>query len=318
MAHLLPHWRDLVWVSSCVSVLAGLALAWCAVGALLQDVWRASPRGRFGLVLPLLLLLLIPIAAACFWFGAFGAIPFPLIQLGNFLFFVVLIAHPLITALLLMWVSREARAFASKHPLTASSASSWWVEWCSRCSVDSSSTSLPCWAAGYRRWSSCLHYASPSSSPSARSWGYPAHVRAGRHAPRTLLPLTLARLGSLEGIGTELSGALARSSCACGGVKTRSCQKTDDPSSGVQPFSRKHHTYGQLLHRSHSDQVSKICTACFYPCLFPAPLYTTFAMASAKGICRKSRTIRKRGTRIVVCRNNFPHSDHNFSQHLTV
>jgi uncharacterized membrane protein len=33
-----------------------------------------------------------------------------LIQLGNFLFFVVLIAHPLITALLLMWVSREARA----------------------------------------------------------------------------------------------------------------------------------------------------------------------------------------------------------------
>ena len=61
-------------------------------------------------------LLLIPTAAACFWFGTQGAIPFPLYQLGNVLFFVVLIAHPLITALLLRWVSREAGTLRQQAP----------------------------------------------------------------------------------------------------------------------------------------------------------------------------------------------------------
>ncbi len=127
-------WANLVWVSSGVSVVAGLALALCAVGALLRDVWRASPRGRLGLVLPLVLLLLIPIAAACFWFGTQGTItmlwlsllhqlsviplivvliahPFSVIPL-----IVVLIAHPFITALLLERVSREASTLREIAP----------------------------------------------------------------------------------------------------------------------------------------------------------------------------------------------------------
>src|SRR6266849_1738613 len=70
--------------------------------------------------------------------------------------------------------------------------------------------------------------------------------------------------------------------CPCGGVKTRPCQKTSDPSSGVTPFSRKHHTYGPPLHRSLSDDVYKVCTACSHTCLFPAHLYTTFGMASLR------------------------------------
>ena len=42
--------------------------------------------------------------------------PFPLYQLVRPLFLVVVLAHPLITALLLLWVSREARALSPKAP----------------------------------------------------------------------------------------------------------------------------------------------------------------------------------------------------------
>jgi hypothetical protein len=99
---------------ACVSFFAGLALAWCAVGALLQDVWRASPRGRFGQFLPLVMLLLIPFSLLlCYWFGA---IPPPLILLGILLFMVMVFVHPLITALLLTCVSREACALREVAP----------------------------------------------------------------------------------------------------------------------------------------------------------------------------------------------------------
>lgn len=108
--------ENLLWVSSCVSVVAGLALAWCAVGALLCQAWRASPHGRFGLVRSLLLPLLIPLAAACYWFAPHGAIPVFLNMLFAIPLLVVLIAHPLITALLLERVSRETRALQKIAP----------------------------------------------------------------------------------------------------------------------------------------------------------------------------------------------------------
>jgi len=110
-----PAWENLMWVSSCLCVVAGLALAWWAVGALLSQVWRASPRGRLGLVLPLFLLLLIPLVlAALELFGSvFVNILFPPLP---FLLLVVLFAHPLLTALLLGWVSREARALREIAP----------------------------------------------------------------------------------------------------------------------------------------------------------------------------------------------------------
>jgi hypothetical protein len=105
-------WENLMWVSSCLCVVAGLALAWWAVGALLSQLWRASPRGRLSLVLPLFLLLLIPLVVAA------------LEQLGpdfvKMLFaiplLVVLFAHPLLTALLLGPMSREARALGEAVP----------------------------------------------------------------------------------------------------------------------------------------------------------------------------------------------------------
>jgi hypothetical protein len=103
-----------MWVSSCLSVVAGLALAWCAVGALLCQAWRASPLGRLGLVLPLFLLLLIPLAAALEQFG-----PLFLKLLFAIPLLVVLIAHPLLTALLLGWVSREARALREIAPTSS-------------------------------------------------------------------------------------------------------------------------------------------------------------------------------------------------------
>jgi len=104
-------WENLMWVSSCLIVVAGLALAWWAVGALLSQAWRASERGRLGLFLPLLLLLLIPLVAVLEQFG-----PFFLRVLFAAPLLVVLIAHPLLTALLLGWVSREARTLREIAP----------------------------------------------------------------------------------------------------------------------------------------------------------------------------------------------------------
>ena len=102
---------NLVWISSCLLVVAGLALAWCAVGVLLSQVWRASLRGRLRLVLPLFLVLLIPLAAALEQFG-----PLLLKLLFAIPLAVVLIAHPLLTALLLGKVSRESRTFQESAP----------------------------------------------------------------------------------------------------------------------------------------------------------------------------------------------------------
>src|SRR5579885_2954878 len=92
----LAAWENVVWVSSCLLVVAGLVLAWWAVGSLLSQAWRASPRGRLGLLRPLWLLLLLPLLAA------------PLLLL--------LLAQPIIIALLLVWVTHEARVLGENDP----------------------------------------------------------------------------------------------------------------------------------------------------------------------------------------------------------
>jgi len=89
-----------------------LALAWCAVGALLSQIWRAHPRGRLDLVLPLVPLLLIPLVGAAL--EQFGPVFVQLLFAIPFL--VVLFAHPLLTALLLGRVSREAHALGEIAP----------------------------------------------------------------------------------------------------------------------------------------------------------------------------------------------------------
>jgi hypothetical protein len=93
-----------------VLLFAGLALAW-GFGCLplLVSAWRASPHGRFRLFGPLVLLL----SSSLFFLLAlgFGAIPPRLMELLVMpLLFPLFFVQPLITALLLLWVSREARA----------------------------------------------------------------------------------------------------------------------------------------------------------------------------------------------------------------
>ena len=107
----LTAWENVVWASSCLLVVAGLALAWWAVVALLSQAWRESPRGRLDLLRPLWLLLLIPLAAVCFWVG-----PVFLKVLLAIPLFLVLIAQPLIIALLLGWVSGSVRALGATAP----------------------------------------------------------------------------------------------------------------------------------------------------------------------------------------------------------
>jgi hypothetical protein len=103
--------ENLIWVISCLIVVAGLALAWWAGGALFSQNWRASPRGRLGLLHPLFPLLLIPLVAAGLWFGpAFLAALFAAPS------FLALIAHPLLTALLLRWVIRQVCALGETAP----------------------------------------------------------------------------------------------------------------------------------------------------------------------------------------------------------
>jgi len=72
----------------------------------------------------------------------------------------------------------------------------------------------------------------------------------------------------------------------------RSCQKTVDPSSGVQLFSRKHHTYGQLL-----QSLSQVmCTRSAQLALVTACFLHTFTQLSGwhrqvgSGPCRAGRT----------------------------
>ena len=85
-------------------LLAGLALAW-GFGCLplLISAWRASPRGRFGLFGPLVLRLGLGIS-------------FLLLLVATPLLVLLTLVHPLITALLLMRVSREARALSQAAP----------------------------------------------------------------------------------------------------------------------------------------------------------------------------------------------------------
>jgi hypothetical protein len=107
----LTAWENVLWVSSCLLVAAGLVLAWWAVGSLLSQSWRESRRGRLDLLRPLWLLLLIPLVAAMEQFGPF----FVRILLAAPLLLVFL-AQPLIIALLLGWVTQEARVLGESDP----------------------------------------------------------------------------------------------------------------------------------------------------------------------------------------------------------
>ncbi len=100
-----------------VMLFAGLALAW-GFGCLplLVSAWRASSHGHFRLFGSLVLLLSISLLFLLAL--GFGAIPIPLMSLVIPLLFPLFFLQPLITALLLRWVSREARALcltASAH-----------------------------------------------------------------------------------------------------------------------------------------------------------------------------------------------------------
>ncbi len=112
-----PTWVNLLAVWSFVSMVAGLALAWGAVGTLLRQAWRGGLRERLGLVLPLALLLLIVLLTIGYsWLGNSGPPPLFLTLLGAIPFMGVLFAHPLLTALLLGRVSREAQALSQQAP----------------------------------------------------------------------------------------------------------------------------------------------------------------------------------------------------------
>jgi hypothetical protein len=61
-------------------------------------------------------LLLIPIAAGCFLFFTHGFVPSDLLMLVAIPYLLMFITNPLITALLLMWVSREALSVHQQTP----------------------------------------------------------------------------------------------------------------------------------------------------------------------------------------------------------
>ncbi len=95
---------------------AGLALAW-GFGCLplLISAGLASPRGRFGLFGPLVLRLGLGISFL-FLLGVQFHPNFPVVLLPEPLLVLLTLVHPLITALLLMRVSREARALSQTAP----------------------------------------------------------------------------------------------------------------------------------------------------------------------------------------------------------
>jgi hypothetical protein len=112
-----PAWENMLVVWSFVSMVAGLVLAWIAIGTLLRQVWRANPRERRGLVLPFaFLLLIVLLTTAFFWLPNPGLLSGLMMLLGAVPFMGVLLAHPLFTALLLGRVSREARALSQQAP----------------------------------------------------------------------------------------------------------------------------------------------------------------------------------------------------------
>jgi hypothetical protein len=113
-----PTWVNLLGVWSFVMMVAGLALAWGAIGTLLRQSWRASPRERRVLVLPLAgLLLIVLLTAAYNWLNTpAGPPPGWLMLLGVIPYMVVFLAHPLLSTLLLGWVRREARALSQQAP----------------------------------------------------------------------------------------------------------------------------------------------------------------------------------------------------------
>ena len=92
---------------------SGLALAWgCGCLPLLVSAFRASPSGRLSLLVPLVLRFFIGLA-----FLFLLGMRFPLVTMLAFVPFVLLlVAHPLITALFFMRVSREARALREMTP----------------------------------------------------------------------------------------------------------------------------------------------------------------------------------------------------------
>ena len=113
----LPAWEHLLVVWSFVSMVAGLALAWGAVGTLLRQVWRGSLRERLSLIPPWACLLLIVLLTAAYaWLGNSGPPPLFLTLLGAIPFMGVFLAHPLFAALLLGRVSREAQALSQQAP----------------------------------------------------------------------------------------------------------------------------------------------------------------------------------------------------------
>jgi hypothetical protein len=102
-----------LWNLAFLILCSGLALAWgFGFLPLLVSAFRASPSGRLSLLGQLVLRLFIGIACL-FLLG----MRFPLVTRLAFLPFVLLlVAHPLITALFFMRVSREARALREMTP----------------------------------------------------------------------------------------------------------------------------------------------------------------------------------------------------------
>lgn len=111
--------ENMTLLSSAMSVTVGLAVAWCSIGLLLW-VWRTSAFGPLGQGLAPairsnaresmgLALLLIPIVVGCCLFFIHGFVPSYLLMIVAVPYLLMFITNPLITALLLLWMCREAR-----------------------------------------------------------------------------------------------------------------------------------------------------------------------------------------------------------------
>jgi len=121
--------EHMMLLSSGVSVAVGLVLAWSGIGLLLW-VWRTSPLRLVGQGLASairaiarvclgLTLLLILITAGCCLFFIHDFHPSYLLMLVAVPYLLMFITNPLITALLLMWVSREVGTLYSQPPMNS-------------------------------------------------------------------------------------------------------------------------------------------------------------------------------------------------------